>query len=453
MRVKPLRPLRWLPKSLLWRAFLLIATLMLLAVAAWLAIFREAELEPRARQLTQLLVSMTNLTRVALLAAQPELRHHLLAELSDREGLHVYPADKNDLIVPPPPLPLPRRIAALLQEQLGAETRLAFELNGEPGLFVSFRIFEGADGDFWLALPRERLEHKLPLQWLGWGAAVLLLSLAGAWLIVFLITRPLRALETAARKVGAGETPPPLPQHGPQEITAVTAAFNQMSANLRQLEDDRRLLLAGISHDLRTPLTRLRMETELSVADAEARAGMAADIAEMDRTIGQFLDFARPQDSTGTPPEPTDLDALLSDIASRYGDKVRRTASADFPALASARPAALRRAIINLIENALRHAGTAEPVELTLTQSGDEIVIAIADRGPGIAPGEIERLKLPFTRGEAARTGAAGAGLGLAIVERILRAQHGRLELLPREGGGLIAQIRLPTARHAGMPG
>ncbi|MDO9602827.1 MAG: two-component sensor histidine kinase, partial [Rhodocyclaceae bacterium] len=91
MRVKPLRPLRWLPKSLLWRAFLLIATLMLLAVAAWLAIFREAELEPRARQLTQMVVSMTNLTRAALLAARPEHRHNLLAELSDREGLHIYP--------------------------------------------------------------------------------------------------------------------------------------------------------------------------------------------------------------------------------------------------------------------------------------------------------------------------------------------------------------------------
>ncbi|MDP1957415.1 MAG: two-component sensor histidine kinase, partial [Rhodocyclaceae bacterium] len=183
----------WLPKSLLWRAFLLIATLMLLAVAAWLAIFREAELEPRARQLTQMLVSMTNLTRAALLAARPEHRHYLLAELSDREGLHIYPADDNDRVVPPPPLPLPRRIETLLQEQLGPATRLAFELNDEPGLFVRFRIFPGADGDFWLALPRERLERHLPLQWLGWGAAVLLLSLAGAWLIVFLITRPLRA--------------------------------------------------------------------------------------------------------------------------------------------------------------------------------------------------------------------------------------------------------------------
>ena len=451
----PVRRLpRIYPKSLLWRAFILIATLMLLAVAAWLAIFRAAEMEPRARQLAQMLASVTNLTRTALLAARPEHRHDLLAEISDIEGVHVYPADDDDQIVPPPPLPLTNRIEALLHEQLGPETRLVFELNGEPGLFVRFRIFAGNDGDYWLALPRERLERHFPWQWLGWGAAVLLLSLFGAWLIVFRITRPLKELEKAAQKVGSGETAPPLAIRGPEEIIAVTHAFNQMSANLRQMEEDRSLLLAGISHDLRTPLTRLRMEAELSVTDAAARAGMEADITEMDRTIGQFLDFARPQTLEASGAEPTDLNALLADIAARYGKHVCRTcsgafhpASTDFsasPLLINTRPQLLRRAIVNLIENALRHSGSTEPVELSLTVENAEIVIAILDRGPGIPLADVERLKQAFTRGEAARTGATGAGLGLAIVERILRAQGGRLELLPREGGGLAAQIRLP---------
>lgn len=437
---------RLLPRSLLWRAFLLIATLMLLAVAAWLAIFREAELEPRARQIAQMVASVANLTRAALLAARPANRIDLLAELSDSEGVRVYPADSDDEIKPPPPTPMARYLEHELRERLGPETRLAFMLNGEPGLFVSFRIFPGTAGDYWLALPRERLERRLPLQWLGWGAAVLLLSLAGAWLIVFRITRPLRVLEIAAHKVGAGETPPALPVRGPEEIVAVTVAFNRMSANLARLEEDRALLLAGISHDLRTPLTRLRMETELSVADAEARAGMEADIAEMDRTIGQFLDFARPQEA---PTEAADLTCLLAEIAARYE---RRVTSADFsasaPLMLPVRPQALRRAIINLIENALRHAGsgTASPIELQLGREGNEIVIAVLDRGPGIPPAAAERLKQPFTRGESARTGAQGAGLGLAIVERIVRAHGGRLELLARAGGGLAAEIRLPTA-------
>ncbi len=431
------------PRSLLWRAFLLIATLMLVAVAAWLAIFREAEMEPRARQAAQMVTSVANLTRAALLSARPESRIDLLAELSDTEGVHIYPAEADDKVEPPPPTALTHYLERELLERLGPETRLAFTLNGEPGLFVSFHIFAGDAGDYWLALPRERLERRLPLQWLGWGAAVLLLALAGAWLIVFRITRPLNALEIAARKLGAGETPPALPERGPDEIVAVTHAFNQMSANLKQLEEDRQLLLAGISHDLRTPLTRLRMETELSVADAEARAGMAADIAEMDRTIGQFLDFARPQAMAGKPPELTDLVILLDDITARYGERVlRRPASAEF--LVPVHPEPLRRAIVNLIENALRHGGDAAPVELALTRQGKEAVIAVLDRGPGIAPADTERLKQPFMRGEAARTGASGAGLGLAIVERIARAHNGRLELLPRDGGGLAAHIVLP---------
>jgi two-component system osmolarity sensor histidine kinase EnvZ len=420
---------------------------MLVAVAAWLAIFREAEMEPRARQGAQMVASVANLTRAALLAARPESRIDLLAELSDTEGVHIYPAEADDQVEPPPSTALTRHLERELHERLGPETRLAFTLNGEPGLFVSFRIFAGDAGDYWLALPRERLERRLPLQWLGWGAAVLLLALAGAWLIVFRITRPLKALETAARKLGAGETPPALPERGPDELVAVTHAFNQMSANLKQLEEDRQLLLAGISHDLRTPLTRLRMETELSVGDAEARAGMEADIAEMDRTIGQFLDFARPQAMSGKPPEPVNLAALLDEIAARYADRVKcRPASADFSLPVHIEP--LRRAIVNLIENALRHGGgtaPTTPVELELAREGKEVIITVLDRGPGIAPADAERLKQPFTRGEAARTGAGGAGLGLAIVERIARAHGGRLQLLPRDGGGLAARIVLPV--------
>jgi two-component system osmolarity sensor histidine kinase EnvZ len=386
--------------SLLSRAFLLVATLMLMAVAAWLAIFREADLDRRSHQIAQMVTSVTNLTRAALVAADPAHRHDLLAELAEIEGVRIYPADTGDRIQPPPPRPLIHRIETLLRERLGPETQLAFGVNDEQGLFVRFRIFAGAEGDFWLALPRDRLERRFPWQWLGWGAAVLLLSLAGAWLIVYRIVRP--------------------------------------------LEDERALLLAGISHDLRTPLTRLRMEMEMSVTDAEARAGMEADIAEMDCTIGQFLDFARPKAGDTAPPEPLAIATLLDEIAARYGDRLRRVGSADFRVRAHA--GTLRRAIVNLIENALRHGGGTAPVELGLTAEGKEIIIAVLDRGPGIPPDQIARLKQPFTRGEAARTGAGGAGLGLAIVERIIRGGGGRLELLPREGGGLAARIRLPRA-------
>lgn len=430
------------PRSLLWRTFLLVALLMLLSVAAWFTIFRSYEREPRARQLAQTLVSVANLTRVALISARPEARFEVLRELSDREGIRIYPAEAGDRIEPLPDNVFLQRVKELVQQAMGPQARLTLEREGEEALFVSFRIDDSADGEYWLVLPRERMERVWPLSWIGWGAAALLLSLAGAWLIVFRITRPLKQLEHAANKVGAGETPPHLPEDGPTEIATVSRAFNQMSADLAQLDQDRALILAGISHDVRTPLTRLRMGIEMAT-DAAMRDGMIADVEEMDKTIGQFLDFARTEG--GEAPCDTDLAALLAELAVQYQRRGFNVTTTELsaPAFALIRPQTLRRAITNLIDNALRYAGSASPVELTLTQAGKATAIDVCDHGPGIPAEAVERMKRPFTRLEAARSNTVGAGLGLAIVERIARAHGGRLDLLPRPAGGLIARITL----------
>jgi len=440
-----LRP--W-PQTLLWRTFLLVALLMVLSVAAWFAIFRAYEREPRARQMAQTLVSVANLTRAALISARPEARRELLRDLSDREGIHIYPADAADRVEPLPDRAFLRRMEELVREQLGPSTRLTLEREGERALFVNFRIDDSAEGDYWLALPRERLDRVFPLSWLGWGVAALLLSLAGAWFIVFRITRPLKALQQAARKVGAGETAPRLDESGPTELATVAHAFNQMSADLAQIDQDRALILAGISHDLRTPLTRLRMGIEMS-ADEGLREGMTADVEEMDKTIGQFLDFARSEG--GEAPRVVDVAGMVDELATQYR---RRGFTVEFgmppaPTLATAlpvRPQALRRAVSNLIDNALRYAGREFPVELALSATAGEFSIEVRDHGPGIPPDDVERMKRPFARLDAARTNAAGAGLGLAIVDRIARSHNGRLELLPRQGGGLIARLTLQVA-------
>jgi two-component system, OmpR family, osmolarity sensor histidine kinase EnvZ len=448
--------MRLLPRSLLWRTFLFVALLMMLSVAAWFAIFSTYEREPRARQLAQTLVSVANLTRAALVSARPEARRGLLRELSDREGIHIYPADAADRVEPLPDRAFLHRVEELVREQLGPDTRLSLEREGERALFVNFRIDESDDGDYWLALPRERIDRVFPLSWLGWGLAALLLSLLGAWLIVFRITRPLKALQMAARKVGAGETPARLDESGPTELATVARAFNQMSADLAQIDQDRALILAGISHDLRTPLTRLRMGIEMA-GDEDLREGMTADVEEMDKTIGQFLDFARSEG--GEAPQEVDVAALLADIATQYrrrGFKVDLAPQVAAPPAPTpetgvpVRPQALRRAVSNLIDNALRYAGSEAPVELDLSAVAGEISIEVRDRGPGIPPEDVERLKRPFARMEAARTNTAGAGLGLAIVERVARSHNGRLDLLPRPGGGLIARLGL---RAPGTPG
>ncbi len=430
------------PRTLLWRTFLLVALLMLLSVLAWFEIYSRYEREPRARQLAQLVVSVANLTRVALLTARPAQRVALLQELSDREGIRIYPSEPEETIVALPDGAFVRLVIAEVQRQLGIETRLAWEREGEQGLWVSFRI---EDDEYWVKLPPERLERVFPQQWIGWGAAALALSLIGAYLIVFRITRPLKALSQAASRIGSGEPPPPLEdQRGPLEIRTVTRAFNQMSNDLKQLDADRALILAGISHDLRTPLARLRLGVELSGTDAETREGMVTDIDEMDKVIGQFLDFAR--ESAGEAPEICDLKALCGEIAEQYRKRgiALDTRLADLPPL-PLRALAIRRSIANLIDNACRYAD-ASAIALHTRREDGMAIVEVLDRGPGIPPQQVERLKRPFTRLDGARSGAAGAGLGLAIVDRVARAHQGEFRLLAREGGGLAAQLRLPLA-------
>ncbi|MDD5248567.1 MAG: ATP-binding protein [Rhodocyclaceae bacterium] len=436
------------PRTLLWRTFLLVALLMLLSVWAWFAIFNTYEREPRARQLSQMIVSAANLTRAALITARPEARLELLRELSDREGIHIYPAEDTDRIAPLPDRPFLHRVETLVRERLGPQTILTLERGDERALFVNFRIDDSDEGDYWLALPRDRVDRLFPIEWLGWSAAALLLSLVGAWLIVSRVVRPLKKLAAAAGEIGRGRTPRPLATDGPAEIETLARAFNAMSADLARLDQDRALILAGISHDLRTPLTRLRMGIEMSGMDDDTRAETVADVEEMDRTIGQFLDFARADG--GEALQATDLAAMLADLVEQYR---RRGSDISYDAVALApqdvRPKALRRALGNLVENALRHAGADLPIELSLRVVGKDVHLAVADRGPGIPPAEAERLKLPFTRLENARTGAIGAGLGLAIVERIARGHNGRLDLKARDGGGLVATIVVPMANAA----
>ena len=433
--------MKFWPHTLLWRTFLLVAVLILLSMLAWFTIYSAYENEPRTRQLTQLMASVANLTRSALINAQPEKRAELLRELSDREGIHVYAVDENETVAPLPDKPLLASILEELRSELGAETRLTLERDGERAVFVSFRI---DDDEYWVALPSERLERLIPWQWLGWGSAALALSLAGAYLIMFRVTRPLKVLSEAAAEIGRGRVPAPIAEAGPDEIATLAHAFNQMASDLARLDSDRALILAGISHDLRTPLTRLRMGIELSGGDEATQDGMVADVEEMDKTIGQFLDFAR--ETGGEPLHETQLAELLEQLAGQY---VRRgfSVNCDLARLppVTLQPQALRRAISNLIDNALRYAGSAEPLQLVLRRVNNDIQIDVCDRGPGIPAEDAERLKLPFTRIDDARSNALGAGLGLAIVDRIARSHGGRLDLLAREGGGLIARITLPA--------
>jgi len=431
------------PRSLLWRTFLLLAVLVLATTVAWFQIFRAYELEPRARQISQNLVSIVNLTRTALIASQPDRRHELLLELSEREGIQVYPAEVGESIVPPSDRPLVRLVSEMVRRQLGEATRFAAEREGKPGFWLSFNI---DDDEYWVRVPRERVERRIALRWLGWGALALALSLLAAYWLVSRLNRPLRALATAAGAIGKGAIPEPVPESGPEEIRTLSHAFNQMSKDLAQLDADRALILAGVSHDLRTPLSRLRLGLELSGADHQLKSGMTADIEEMDRIINQFLDFAR--SDGGEMPQHANLASIATEVADHY----RRHGKSVATELASApelplQALSIRRVLMNLVDNALRYG--EKDVSITVRAEGAAAVLEVSDRGPGIPASEAERLKQPFTRLEVARSDKGGAGLGLAIVERVVRAHRGSFELLAREGGGLTARIRLPIGPRA----
>jgi two-component system osmolarity sensor histidine kinase EnvZ len=337
-----------------------------------------------------------------------------------------------------------QELAERLREHLGPETEIRFAPRAQ---MLLVRVV-AAGTPYWIGVPvpPRAPAEDMPTRALPWTLTVLALLLVAAFLFARYLARPLRQLASAVARVGRGETPPPLPESGPSEIAAVNRGFNAMTASLRQIEQDRAVLLAGVSHDLRTPLARLRLGVEMSTRDDGMRTGMVADIEEMDRIIGQFLHFAR--SDTLSEHDTRDLNAVVRACTERYIGAGRRVSFVlgplpDVPIASTA----ISRLTANLIDNALAYG--APPVEVTTRAADGFALLEVADRGPGIAADQVERLKQPFTRASAARAradGAAGAGLGLAIVDRIARVHGGRFDLVPRAGGGLIARVAIPVS-------
>ena len=287
--------------------------------------------------------------------------------------------------------------------------------------------------------------------------AVLLMAAfvgGGAMLVVRRLTAPLRDLAVAAERLGRGETVAPLADRGPEEIHRTTAAFNAMQERLRRFIDDRTRLLAAISHDLRTPITTLRLRAEF-VEDEETRARILATLDEMQRIVEATLAFAGEQASR-EPTRTVDLAGLLESVVGELADLGAEVRLEPAPRLPyPCRPTALTRAIRNLLENAVRYGARAR---VRLAGDAQRIAIVVEDDGPGIPEAEVEAAFAPFVRLEGSRSPETGGiGLGLAIARSIARAHGGDVTLANRPGGGLDAILRLPPAppraRGATPPG
>ncbi|NBF01678.1 HAMP domain-containing protein [Pseudomonas sp. Fl5BN2] len=329
-----------------------------------------------------------------------------------------------------------------MQAELGADTEVRLRMHAPPALWVRAPSL----GDGWLKVPL--YPHPLRGQkiWsvLGWFLAIGLLSTASAWIFVSQLNQPLKRLVYAARQLGQGRSVRLPISDTPSEMTEVYRAFNQMAEDVEQAGRERELMLAGVSHDLRTPLTRLRLSLELMGEHTDLTDDMVRDIEDMDAILDQFLAFIR--DGRDESVEEVDLSDLVREVAAPYNQNEERVhlrlePIQPFPL----RRVSMKRLLNNLIGNALNHAGTE--VEVAAYVSGDTnapyVVLSVMDRGAGIDPSELEAIFNPFTRGDRAR-GGKGTGLGLAIVKRIAAMHGGNVELRNRPDGGLEARVRLP---------
>ena len=329
-----------------------------------------------------------------------------------------------------------------MKSELGENTEVRVRVQSPPSLWVLAPDF----GPDWIQVPL--YPHPLRGQkiWdvLGWFLAIGLLSTAAAWIFVRQLNAPLKRLVLATRYLGQGRSVRLPVSDTPSEMTEVYRSFNQMADELEQAARERELMLAGVSHDLRTPLTRLRLSLELMSSDAELTEEMIRDVEDMDAILDQFIAFIR--DGRDEPLERLDLAALIREVVAPYnqhGERVRLCLQV-LPEV-SLRRVSIKRLLTNLIENALRYGGDA--VEVAASLGGEEtapyLVLSVLDRGQGIDPAELASIFNPFIRGDRAR-GGRGTGLGLAIVRRIAALHGGSVDLRNREGGGLEARVCLP---------
>lgn len=449
------------PRSLLGRNLLLMAGLIVLGQVVAAGLVRQMVFQPRVAQVADGVARNVAALRAGLQALPPAQRLAFVEAFNRQAALAAPPVAPESAARRALLSPLERQFVQAVSRRLGAGLGAAEAPAESPqplwrrdssGVLALRLVHEGTA--YWINLPSVFPTREFTGAWLVATLASMLLALLGAWWLQRHIHRPLARVVVAARQLARGQAPAVLPESGPEEIATVGRSFNQMAQSLAAADHERALMLAGVSHDLRTPLTKLRLAVEIAGArvDAPLAASMARSIDEMDAIVGQFLDFARVGADAGAAaaPAPASLNDLARAVAQAQADHGRTLvlelgAPPDLPV----RPQALRRALDNLVENAWRHG--AAPVVLRTGGGAQQAWIEVADHGSGMDAEALDHMRQPFARGGgAARAGAPGAGLGLAIAERVACGHGGALELHSAPGQGLRARLVLPLTGPGG---
>lgn len=452
------------PQSMLARTTLVIAFALVLSQSLSVWVFRFYSGQPRQQLVNNGYLSHLKTIRAALELIPEAAQAEFMAKLREEKGIRVQPANR---VRDDAPLELAPDTPALsvarekLKELFGANSdiyvfgrtktkkKLLTAEAPAPLLVTKLPI---KTSHVWVVFPQSRVvQQDFFLAWLSWGLFGFFVALGGAVFLVLRLNQPLKGLAAAAKAIGLGESTLPV-EGGPTEVRAVAAAFEQMKANLDRKDRERTIFLAGVSHDLRTPLARLRLGVEMLPVERSTINDFEADINDINNIIDQFLDFGRNENTEIL--EQVDLDFLLRGASERALRAIQSSGQTKTVQLKlgqvgslKLRPIAMQRLVDNLIENARKHGG--DVIELATTQTATHKVISIFDNGIGVPQTMVSHLKQPFTRLDGSRTGASGAGLGLAIVERICAMHGGEFQLLPRssEAGneaGVEARVTLP---------
>ncbi len=450
----------WLPRSYSnsWLTTLMVAFIVIISVGVSILFFWRSlylpELKSHARYLTSELRLMNSVNKDW--KDNPEVRQwiyqhsHVVVvdnpsdfpEVSDKAFVGVF----TDV--------LQREISA----QLGRPVEVYFKFKPTPQLWVQ----DSRDSSFWIRESVVYYSQYSPTLLLLFLIGLPFLTLLTIILLARQLNRPLRYLQRAATnyiRLGHATT---LPTHnGPTEIRQVNMAFNRMFTTLNQAQKERTIMLAGISHDLRTPLTRMRLTAEM-LPDDFFREGLIYDIEDMDAILEQFISFMK--DGSDEPVRLTNLDTIFNEIMVQFAP-MEFIYQSECHKVVPIRPMSIKRLIVNLVNNAKRYG--KPPIYLSATvvptfietevikdsdvvienvvnkEAKEQLIICVRDCGGGVAEDQLERIMQPFERGESART-TQGSGLGLAIVDRIARLHHGTVEVINHPDGGLQVCVHIP---------
>ena len=435
--------MRWAPRTLFGRLMLVLASGLILAQAIGVAInlqerdsmvARMSGMRPAQRiaDLVKLLDSLApaERARIAAVLNVPPMSVRL-----DRAPVEPGPATVAGG-------PRGMMMGAMLRGAIGDDRPMRVEVAhapaGPPRISAQVQLLDGTRALFDIHVPESHA--SLPWRVLGTLAVLVAAVLLLSWIAVRWLTRPLKVLASAADELGRDLYRPPLPETGPQEVVRAAHAFNTMQQRLVQTIEERTRLLAAMSHDLKTPITRMRLRAEL-LDDEALRGKLEADLLEMEAMVTQTLEFMR--GLTAEPKEPVDVARLLEQVRADNAAMGRGVTVKPSPVRPYAgSPGLLKRCIANLVDNAVAYGKAAE------VEAGDgptSLEIRVRDRGPGIPEADLERVFEPFVRLEPSRSReTGGTGLGLGIARNIARAHGGDVRLRNAEGGGLEAILTLP---------